>query len=102
MMAAYIPNRFERIELEPDGDYLDAEDAIAPATVFYRDSSRSIIATNDSPDVMRGEGIWADQLKAMFKLAKRRAGWMGSFHRRRRRRFEERRVHSWNCGSRFS
>ncbi len=46
-----VANRFEKIELEPDGDYLDAEEAIAPATVFYRDSSRSIIASNDSPDV---------------------------------------------------
>jgi DNA repair photolyase len=46
-----IPNRFEKIELQPDGDYLDAEEAVAPATVFYRDSSRSIIASNDSPDV---------------------------------------------------
>ena len=46
-----LANRFEKIELEPDGDYLDAEEAIAPATVFYRDSSRSIIASNDSPDV---------------------------------------------------
>jgi hypothetical protein len=49
--AANVPNRFDKIELEPDGDHLDAEEAIAPATVFYRDSSRSIIATNDSPDV---------------------------------------------------
>jgi len=49
--SSNVPNRFDRIDLEPDGDHLDAEEAIAPATVFYRDSSRSIIATNDSPDV---------------------------------------------------
>jgi DNA repair photolyase len=46
-----LPNRFDRIDLEPDGDHLDAEESIAPATVFYRDTSRSIIATNDSPDI---------------------------------------------------
>src|SRR5437667_133735 len=40
-------NRFEliTIEREPDGD------DPAPATQFYRDRSRSIIAYNDSPDV---------------------------------------------------
>jgi DNA repair photolyase len=46
-----VANRFEKIDLEPDGDLLDAEEAITPATVFLRDSSKSIIATNDSPDV---------------------------------------------------
>src|SRR5688572_23900332 len=43
-------NRFEEIELQPDLE--GAEDAVsAPATRFYRDDSKSIIATNDSPDV---------------------------------------------------
>jgi hypothetical protein len=46
-----LSNRFDKIDLEPDGDHLDAEEFIAPQTVFYNDSSRSIIATNDSPDV---------------------------------------------------
>lgn len=43
------PNRFERLVLEPNPD--DSEDAPAPATQFYRDESRSVVAHNDSPDV---------------------------------------------------
>lgn len=41
-------NRFELIVREPEpGD----EDGPGPRTQFFRDSSRSIIATNDSPDI---------------------------------------------------
>lgn len=42
-------NRFHEIELERD-EWVDAEDP-APRTRFYRDPTRTIIATNDSPDV---------------------------------------------------
>jgi DNA repair photolyase len=42
-------NRFELLRYEPDQE-ADSE-CPAPATQFYRDSSRSIIAHNDSPDV---------------------------------------------------
>jgi DNA repair photolyase len=45
------PNRFEPIAFAPDGDLLDAEEPLAPQTVYYKDTARSIIATNDSPDV---------------------------------------------------
>lgn len=45
------PNRFERIDVEPDGDLLDAEDQVGPETVYLKDTARTIIATNDSPDV---------------------------------------------------
>src|SRR6478752_9604931 len=47
------PNRFETIELEPDPDYVpDPDDPpIAPQTRFFRDTTRTIIAHNDSPDV---------------------------------------------------
>ncbi|HYE58348.1 MAG TPA: hypothetical protein VD948_07565, partial [Rhodothermales bacterium] len=48
------PNRFEPIEVLPDLDELDREydeEAPGPRTVFLRDTSRSIIARNDSPDV---------------------------------------------------
>jgi DNA repair photolyase len=46
------PNRYEplHVELEPD----DGEDTFGPAalpTVLYRDTSRTILAENDSPDV---------------------------------------------------
>jgi DNA repair photolyase len=43
-------NRFERItyELEPDAIQTDGP---APQTQFFKDQSRSIIATNESPDV---------------------------------------------------
>src|SRR5438034_5099772 len=44
------PNRFDRIHYERDPDAAP-EDEVAPATVLYRDTTRSIIATNDSPDV---------------------------------------------------
>src|SRR3954451_10648523 len=43
-------NRFEKIELERDADWNPEEDA-APNTQFLRDSSSTIIARNDSPDV---------------------------------------------------
>jgi DNA repair photolyase len=54
--AAYNPpNRFEPIEFVPDGDALDAdlleEELPLPRTQFLRDTTRSIIARNDSPDV---------------------------------------------------
>lgn len=49
-------NRFERIEVEPDFDNLDEFDELEnevprPETIYLRDYSRSIITTNDSPDV---------------------------------------------------
>ncbi len=44
-------NRFELLQYEPAEVDCPAEDRPAPATQFLRDQSRSIIATNDSPDV---------------------------------------------------
>jgi DNA repair photolyase len=44
------PNRFIPLHYAPDPD-CSPDDAPAPRTQFYRDSTRSIIATNDSPDV---------------------------------------------------
>jgi DNA repair photolyase len=43
------PNRFDRIEVEREA-WVEAEDP-APETQFYRDTTRSIIARNNSPDV---------------------------------------------------
>jgi DNA repair photolyase len=47
------PNRFEPLRFEWDGDALDwpDEERPAPRTVYLRDASRTIIATNDSPDI---------------------------------------------------
>lgn len=49
------PNRFEPIEVVPDGDTLDAdlaEDELPlPRTQFLRDTTRTILARNDSPDI---------------------------------------------------
>ena len=42
--------RFERLEIEPDPD-LDPAELPAPRTQFLRDGSKSVIVTNDSPDV---------------------------------------------------
>jgi DNA repair photolyase len=44
------PNRFELLCYQRDDDCADPEGP-APQTQYFRDSSRSIIATNDSPDV---------------------------------------------------
>jgi DNA repair photolyase len=44
------PSRFDRIVYERDPD-LPPDEEVAPATVLLRDTTRSIIATNDSPDV---------------------------------------------------
>jgi len=45
-------NRYEQIYVEPD-EPVDGEaaEAGAPPTIFYRDTSRSILAENDSPDI---------------------------------------------------
>jgi DNA repair photolyase len=43
-------NRFEAIHYEPDPD-VDESERPAPTTQFLKDTSRSIIARNDSPDV---------------------------------------------------
>jgi DNA repair photolyase len=50
--ASWNPqNRFEKIEYVRDEDaYVDLEEP-APGTVYLRDPTRTIIATNDSPDV---------------------------------------------------
>src|SRR3989454_1032133 len=44
------PNRFEKLHYEPEPGEA-ALDGPAPATQFYKDTTRSIIARNDSPDV---------------------------------------------------
>jgi DNA repair photolyase len=47
-----IPNRFEKLHLEPlDIDVRTEEDDRTIPTVFYRDISRSILAKNESPDL---------------------------------------------------
>src|SRR6266498_2280043 len=48
--ASNPANRFELIHLERDADWNPEEDP-ALATQFFRDSTQSIIAYNDSPDV---------------------------------------------------
>src|SRR4051794_21634045 len=47
--ATNPPNRFERLAYEPDPE--SGELGTSPATQLLRDSSRTIIAYNDSPDV---------------------------------------------------
>jgi DNA repair photolyase len=44
------PNRFEKIQLEPDADWNPDEDCL-PRTQFFKDHSRTVIAHNDSPDI---------------------------------------------------
>ena len=55
-------NRFERIDVEPDGDWLDAEFAATgavphPRTQFFHDATESLLTHNDSPDVGPGWGL---------------------------------------------
>src|SRR5687768_5346645 len=44
-------NRFEPIEFVPDLDVYDPDEEPVPQTKLFRDSTRKILATNDSPDV---------------------------------------------------
>lgn len=44
------PNRFERLTWEEDAEAYDPE-APGPQTQFFKDSSKSLIVANDSPDV---------------------------------------------------
>ena len=45
-------NRFETLDILPDAEAIDPENPTPKTpTVFLRDSSRKIIATNDSPDI---------------------------------------------------
>lgn len=48
--ASNPKNRFERLEYTPDPDARDADDP-GPGTVLLRDTTRTILARNDSPDV---------------------------------------------------
>src|SRR5688500_3975333 len=52
--ASFNPaNRFDKIDVVADPDAeVDWANEPRPATVFLRDTSRSIIASHDSPDVM--------------------------------------------------
>ncbi len=47
-------NRFERIEVVPDPDEWEPE---KPETVYLKDHARSIVTTNDSPDIGFDAGI---------------------------------------------
>ena len=48
--ADHPPTRFEPIHYERDPEAVE-EDSPAPATRFFKDTARSIICRNDSPDV---------------------------------------------------
>lgn len=46
------PNRFEKLHLEPLEIELEEEEDVRPIrTVFFKDTSKSILAKNDSPDI---------------------------------------------------
>jgi len=51
--ASYNPGtRFDKIELQPDGDYLDeVGEQSSLKTELYRDTTKSIVNFNDSPDI---------------------------------------------------
>jgi DNA repair photolyase len=48
--AENLPNRFERLSYAPDDD-TPPEERPGPTTLFLKDSTRSVIAYNDSPDI---------------------------------------------------
>lgn len=45
------PNRFEPIEYVPDMDVYDPDEEVPPQTMVFKDTTKKIIAKNDSPDV---------------------------------------------------
>jgi hypothetical protein len=53
--AINSPNRFEKLHVqadpETDAELPPDEQPAAPATVYYRDFSRSVLVANDSPDI---------------------------------------------------
>src|SRR5687767_14212075 len=50
--AAHNPrNRFEALSVQADYEQTDPSEQPAPETVYLKDTARSIIAHNDSPDV---------------------------------------------------
>ena len=49
--AVNPPNRFLPTAFQPDLDLLDEEGISIPRTEYFRDTARTIIAHNDSPDV---------------------------------------------------
>jgi len=55
-------NRFDRIKVEPDGEWLDAEFAETgsiphPRTQFFHDATETVLVHSDSPDLGRGWGL---------------------------------------------
>jgi len=44
-------NRFEKLKIEPDLDWLQEQDGRTIKTEYFRDTTREILARNDSPDV---------------------------------------------------
>src|SRR5947208_6503203 len=50
------PNRFERLHIEPDPQW-DPDERPHPQTQFFFDSSDSILAKNDSPDIPFAYGL---------------------------------------------
>src|SRR5713226_3775605 len=48
--SANPPNRFERLSYEPDPEEIESGQP-GPKTQYLRDTSRSIIAYNESPDI---------------------------------------------------
>jgi DNA repair photolyase len=50
--AAFNPgNRFERLHIDEQSDEMEGREQKKVPTIYYYDSSRSILARNDSPDV---------------------------------------------------
>lgn len=54
--AVNPPNRFERLQVEPDAD-APPEERPHPRTQFFHDSTQTILTKNDSPDVGFTHGI---------------------------------------------
>jgi DNA repair photolyase len=54
--AVNPPNRFDRLHVEPDPD-AEPEERVSPRTQFFLDSTETILAKNDSPDVGFAYGV---------------------------------------------
>jgi DNA repair photolyase len=58
--AIYLPNRFERLQFEADPDAVPFDEegeSPPPQTIYLRDSSRTIITRNDSPDIPFAQSV---------------------------------------------
>ena len=65
-------SRFSELKFEPDPDHLDHaekyEESVVPRTRFVRDSSRSVISSNTSPDIVGFSQVGPSDRAVLYAL----------------------------------